>query len=443
MGTPQGSADRGALGETWERIPRLIPYEALPSQQRFHDSEARFKAFCGPVGSGKSQALCQEAIALTYQNQRCTGLLGAPTFPMLRDALQVQFFEACRAAEVGYEWLRAENRVLLESGSVVLFRALDNYERLRGPNLAWFGIDELTYTRPEAWLRLEARLRDPRASRLCGFAAFTPRGFDWAYEKFRSHPVAGYELIEAAPLENHYILAQVPDYYERLRCSYDARFYEQEALGKFVNVQQGQIYYAFERNVHVRTIEYDPRLPLRWAWDFNVTPMSSVICQQRGGEVSVLDEVVLATSSTPEVCREFMARWGAHRGELMVYGDAAGSSAHSATGKSDYHMIREFFRTRPAPRFSIRVPRSNPPVRDRINVLNARLRNAAGECSLFLDPRCRELIADLEQVCYKPHSTVIDKADPARTHTSDALGYYLWYEFRPSAAVGEKPGRLF
>ena len=236
------------------------------------------------MGSGKSQALCQEAIKLTYQNQHCTGLLGAPTFPMLRDALQTQFFELCRLNGLRYDWRRAENRVLmLDSGSVVLFRALDNYERLRGPNLAWFGIDELTYTRPEAWLRLEARLRDPRASRLCGFAAFTPRGFDWVYEKFRSHPAAGYELIEAAPFENHYILAQVPDYYERLRRSYDAQFYEQEALGKFVNVQQGQIYYAFERGVHVRTIEYDPRLPLRWAWDFNVTPMSSVICQQRGG----------------------------------------------------------------------------------------------------------------------------------------------------------------
>lgn len=121
----------------------MIGYYWLPSQGRFHASEARFKAFCGPVGTGKSQALCQEAIALTYQNQRCTGLLGAPTFPMLRDALQAQFFELCRSNGLRYDWRRAENRVLmLDSGSVVLFRALDNYERLRRSR-TWLG-SELT-----------------------------------------------------------------------------------------------------------------------------------------------------------------------------------------------------------------------------------------------------------------------------------------------------------
>src|SRR6185503_15231928 len=45
---------------------RGIEYHPLPSQKRFHDSPARFKGFSGPIGSGKSQALCQEAIKLSY-----------------------------------------------------------------------------------------------------------------------------------------------------------------------------------------------------------------------------------------------------------------------------------------------------------------------------------------------------------------------------------------
>jgi hypothetical protein len=45
---------------------RTIEYWALPSQKRFHESPARFKGFSGPIGSGKSQALCQEAIKLSY-----------------------------------------------------------------------------------------------------------------------------------------------------------------------------------------------------------------------------------------------------------------------------------------------------------------------------------------------------------------------------------------
>lgn len=423
---------------------RGIPYDALPSQRRFHDSKARFKAFCGPVGTGKSRALCQEAMKLTYDNAGRLGLIGAPTYPMLRDATQAQFFEICRRSGVPYEWNRTENRVVLpDSGSTILFRQLDTYERLRGPNLAWFGVDELTYTEPEAWERLEARLRDPAAKHLCGFAAFTPKGFDWVYEKFRGKQIEGYELIEAAPFENVHILAHVPDYYERLRRSYDPRFFEQEALGRFLNVRQGRVYYAFDAAVHVRPRPYDPALPLRWAWDFNVNPMSSVICQQRGNEVAVLDEIVLPTSSTPQVCEEFVSRFGRHSGEIVVYGDAAGASAHSATGKSDYYMMRQFFHSHPELRLVLRVPRANPAVRDRVNAVNARLTCAAGEHSLFIDPRCRELIADLNQVCYKANSSIVDKeSDPARTHASDALGYYIWQEFRPAAPVGERGRRL-
>ncbi len=98
--------------------------------------------------------------------------------------------------------------------SRILFRAVEEFERLRGSNLAWFGLDELTYTSEEAWLRLEGRLRDPKASRLCGFAVWTPKGYDWVYERFVANKVEGYETISAPPFENRFLLQQIPDYYE-------------------------------------------------------------------------------------------------------------------------------------------------------------------------------------------------------------------------------------
>jgi hypothetical protein len=45
--------------QTWK-----IQYEPLPAQLRFHQSAAKIKGFCGPVGSGKSAALAQEAFKL-------------------------------------------------------------------------------------------------------------------------------------------------------------------------------------------------------------------------------------------------------------------------------------------------------------------------------------------------------------------------------------------
>lgn len=71
----------------------------------------------------------------------------------------------------------------------------------------------------------------------------------------------------------------------------------------------------------------------------------------------------------------------------------------------------------------LRVPKGNPPVLGRVNKVNAMLTNALGEVRLEVDPRCKELIKDLEEVMFKPDSGIVDKAhDPRRTHASDALG---------------------
>ena len=275
------------------RRTREIEYDALPSQAKFHRLASRFKGFSGPVGSGKSQALCQEAIRLSYVNAGRLGLLGAPTFPMLRDATQAALFEILDRCEIPYEWNKAENYITFtEVGSKVLFRSLDDYERLRGTNLAWFGIDELTYCVEEAWLRLEARLRDPRAKMLCGYGVWTPKGFDWVYRRFIAEPVEGYGVVLAKAHENRHLLDQIPDFYERLKRSYDDRFYQQEVLGQYLNVTAGRAYSAFDRLENVQGQSYDPRYPLLWALDFNVNPMCSVIAQKVGSEIRVLDEIV-------------------------------------------------------------------------------------------------------------------------------------------------------
>src|ERR1035441_4257505 len=219
------------MGGTGQIKYRDIKYDPLPSQKKFHALENRFKGFSGPIGSGKSQALCQEAIRWSYMKPGRLGLLGAPTYPMLRDATQAALIEILESNEIPYEHNKAENTfVMQDTRSRILFRPVDEFERLRGTNLAWFGLDELTYTQEESWLRLEGRLRDPKATRLCGFGVWTPKGYDWVYRKFISDPVNGYAAVQAQPFENRHLLGKIADFYERLRDSYDEKFYQQEVL---------------------------------------------------------------------------------------------------------------------------------------------------------------------------------------------------------------------
>ena len=45
------------------------------------------------------------------------------------------------------------------------------------------------------------------------------------------------------------------------------------------------------------------------------------------------------------------------------------------------------------------MPKANPAVRERMNLMNGSCRSAAGTIGLLVDPKCKELIKDLEQVC--------------------------------------------
>src|SRR5689334_2351806 len=131
-GRDQG--DQSHMGRSDASVREVrINYDALPSQLDFHLCGARFKGFSGPVGSGKSMALAQEAIRLCYMNPGRTGLLGAPTYPMLREATMATLFEILDGNRIRYEHNKAENTLVLpDAGSRIVFRPVDDYERLRG-----------------------------------------------------------------------------------------------------------------------------------------------------------------------------------------------------------------------------------------------------------------------------------------------------------------------
>jgi hypothetical protein len=152
------------------------------------------------------------------------------------------------------------------------------------------------------------------------------------------------------------------------------------------------------------------------------------------------------------MCEEFARRvrsWGqfAPPYNVRLYGDAAGE-ARSTAGHSDYEIIRQFFRTEPDFRVSYHNTSSNPLVRDRVNAVNAMLRNNEGERRLLVNPCCKQLIRDLERVSWKADShdnllPQLDKTNPGLTHVSDALGYLIESEFGLRQVGGPRSTVLF
>ncbi len=141
-------------------------------------------------------------------------------------------------------------------------------------------------------------------------------------------------------------MERIPDYYERLKSSYDARFYQQEALGEYLSLNAGRVYYAFERGENVRDDgAVDEGRPLLWALDFNVDPMCSVVAQVDGERVTVLDEIVLARASTFDACEEFERRFPSHAAGLVIYADATGARLQTS-GTTDVEILQQSLRRR-------------------------------------------------------------------------------------------------
>jgi hypothetical protein len=420
----------------------------FPSQRIFYGLTETFSGLSGPVGAGKTVALCYRALMAAAENPRRTGLIGAPTYPMLRDITIRTMLEILDERQIPHTYNKSEHVLYLKrSGSIVKFRPVHDYERLRGTNLAWFGLDEMTYCEEEAWMRLEARLRDPKAKRLSGFGVWTPKGYDWVYRRFIGpERMANYRAVLAAPEENVIVLRKNPQFYARMKASYDERFFEQECLGHYLNVYAGRVYHSYDPALNDMKLEFSPHIDrgLLWGIDFNVDPMASVLGQVRPGpELHVLDEIMLAIATTEQMCVRVVERaqpwlrmWQDAHGPkiplpLRLYGDAAGNARSTKASKTDYDLIGEFFRSKPQFKLIDHVPRKNPEVKDRVNSVNAFLHDASDRVRVFIDPRCKALRRDLLEVTWKqgPSGFELEKKKYRElTHVSDALGYLIWAE---------------
>jgi hypothetical protein len=381
---------------------------------------------------------------------------------MLHDITRPMLLEILIQNGVPYKEKKSEESIYLpEPNHTIMMRSADDPTKLIGRNLSWFGVDEASYIVEDSWRRLEARVRDPKAKKLCGFGVWTPNGLNWIWKRFLSdEKVDGYELVLARPGENRAVLMKTPDYYERLKASYDERFYKQEVLGEYLELFGGQVYYAYSEGCK-RAGVYQWNLPICWSLDFNLNPYCSVIAQVirdpygRAYAVQVLDEIAIPGSDTSEMTEVFIERATHYlrvradkRLRVQIYGDPAGNTEHTNAHDTDYDIIRKIFRRHPEFDVSFHVETHAPLVRQRTTLVNGLLTSADDQHHLFIDPKCRELIADMREVAWKTDTLgnptpALSKKNPKRTHMSDALGYLCWTEFQTQQETGWGRDLLF
>lgn len=246
----------------------------------------------------------------------------------------------------------------------------------------------------------------------------------WVFEKglnpVDSEPIKNPESYASILMNPHDNLQNIDESYIEILEGMPEAERNRFLFGEYSDESDGQVYYAFDRERHVKDLKQLPG-SVFIGMDFNVDPMTAVVVQMVNGKVCVIDEVFLRNSDTYKMCDELKRR--GYTG-AKILPDATGRN-RKTSGQSDFDILRKAG-------FVIESTH-NPFVTDRTNNVNRLFAND----EIFVDNKCKKLINDLERVCWKANK-IDQKTEPLLSHISDALGYAC-YKLKPFIIMNTKP----
>ena len=387
--------------------------ELTNPQSDIFNSSARFRTVVAGRRFGKTFLSTIEIIraATAGKNKNCWYI--APTYGAAKEIAWDMMIHT-----IPDEYIAKTNETALTlrliNGSTIALKGAEKPNNLRGRALDFVVLDEFADMRPETWTEvIRASLSDRQGNAL--FIG-TPKGRNHFYDLWAdglgskdNWASFQYTTIEGGNVP--------PDEIEQAQNDLDERTFNQEYCAEFVTYS-GLIYYAFSRELSVIDVE-DNHSTLLIGMDFNLDPMSAVICIRHGVNLLAIDEIVMYGSNTDEMAAEIKARYPDRN--IIIFPDPASRQRKtSAGGRTDLSILQNAG-------FSVKVKKQHPLVRDRINAVNSRLLTSDGQRHLFFSPKCRQTIKSLERQTYKEGTSQPNK--DGFDHMNDALGYLVEYLF--------------
>lgn len=385
-------------------------------QKTVADDPSRFKVLITGRRFGKTHLGIRELCKSAATKPGSINWTVCPSYRMAKQIWWTQLKDKLNELRWVESSNEAELTIKLKNKSIIALKGADNPDSLRGVGLSFVVFDEFQDTPKEAWTEvIRPTLSDKRGNAL--FTG-TPKGVgSWSHELYtKAVTEEDWNAWQFTTVEG----GNVPiEEIEAARRDLDEKTFLQEYMATF-NTYSGMVYYNFDYKHNVRRLPDPVTGVIHVGMDFNYDPFCVVIAQVQGNEVHIFDELHIKGSNTDDVCDELKRRY-AHS-KIIIYPDpAAKQKKTSAGGKTDFSILMNAG-------FTVKTRHFHTPVRDRVNAVNAKLKNAAGDRTLLIDPKCKHTIDSIQRLTYKEGTTQIDK-DLGLDHQSDAVGYLVDYLF--------------
>lgn len=402
-----------------------IRYKKLPHQAIFHDDdESKILNLSGGFGSGKSYSLVMKILKLSRLNQNIPGGLLCPDYAEYRRDILPIFENIQDENRINFRYNQNEKWWIFPwtRSKLYIFTA---DKKIRGPNLGYGGINEVGLIEYVRFKEFLGRIRVKGATCPQIACVGTPEGVGaWTYEHFIETPRPNTRVIYADTRDNIHL---DEGYIQLLKDNYDEKMLEAYLMGKYVNMNGRQFYYAFDRKLNTdTTIQQIEDQKIHVAIDFNVDNMSASLWNIHEGRNLAFGEIYIPENAdTQRLCEALMAR-GVYPENSVLYPDPAGN-ARSTKGYSDVQILRN------NGYFDIRFKSKTPHFRQR----QLCVANLMSKGKVVANPTtCPRLIKDWEAV----EQNIVDfskvKTNPKLTHFSDGADYFLDYN---NPLSGKKP----
>lgn len=397
----------------------------------------------GSYGSAKSVLMAHIGVTHCLMNPKAVVCLARKGLPDLKKTILKEVLEHIQddlKEGDDYVFNKSNSEITFSNGAQIICMSWSDKRYKKGRSLKLSGLifEEIVENNDddkEAFDTLVARLnRIQGVSENFVIAATNPDSpSHWVYEYWMRSDDPSRFVFYSLTEQNPFI---AKSYIDQLRKNLTPREADRYLRGIWIELNVERIYYEYqrERNFRKEIYEVDDRYPIYVSWDFNIgenKPLSCVLIQYIADTIHIFDECVVEGMRTKDSCYE-IAEAGLLDYDTKYYicGDAAGRHRDTRSNNSDYDIIEKFFANYQNKQgreleFENIVPRSNPPLRDRHNLVNSYCNNDLGEVRLFVYNSAKNADKGLSLTQLKKGGHYIEDDSKSFQHITTAIGYCL------------------
>jgi hypothetical protein len=409
---------------------KKVGYTPRPSQQKYHDSAARFRTPCCGRRFGKSLMVAEDlsfdCLPQSSEDDRYLWICG-PTYKLGEKEYRIVYRNFINKLGIGryikktYNVKQGDMRMEFPWGTILEVTSATNQDSLLGEGLDRVVMSEAARHSLETWQQyIEPAISDRRGK--VDFPS-TPQGFNWYHGMFRLGQQIDMPDYESWTFPSWDNIIRYPGGYDdpelvRVRSVASPGYWKQEYCAEFTSFE-GQIYDEFSEKIHVKEIEYVPAWRNYRVFDYGYN--DPLVCL----------DVMVDPSDNVYVWREYQARY-----------KTTWEHAHILKEQEQpegYHVDAMFGDPRGADEEATialvlgQVYSEDVPWITSIEAVKRKLKiQPDGRPQLFIDRRCHELIRQMLALRFKETKEGKNAKEGQHDyddHGPDALRYLIYYLF--------------